>query len=386
MIEQTETGYLATIKVTEGMIRFAFEEIEQSKGGELTAETVVWREIPGVGMNPFSSRINTMSLSARETLRRALDDAWGAAGWSRHIGQACSELRSVWRSRERDKWIEDARDPEPDRFRLEPYLLARGPTVWFGDAGTGKTTLALWCAKQLESVVMWLDFEWEESEIKRLWTALGGARDRLRYWNAEGGSLYDEAHGVRRDIRRTGAEYVIIDSAAAAGDGEPEKSDVANRYFNALQKIGRPSLTIAHINNAGEDQRPFGSRFWYHRGRLLWNIKGDRETEGELHQGFFCRKANVGAWPAPFGILLAYGESEIAVTNGHLWGEFESSLPATTRIKKLLLSRGRMTRKGVAAALEIKEDTARKALQRVAVCDNPRSPHAEWYITDGRAE
>jgi len=179
-MEQTGTGFIATIKVTEGLIRFAFEDVEQVKNGELTAETTVWREIPGVGMNPFSCRMNTQSLSARETLRRALDDAWGAAGWSRHIGQACSELKATWRSRERDKWIEDARDPEENRFRLAPYLLAHGPTIWFGDAGTGKTTLALWCAKQLESVVMWLDFEWEESEIKRIWRGLGGDSRRLR--------------------------------------------------------------------------------------------------------------------------------------------------------------------------------------------------------------
>jgi len=43
-----------------------------------------------------------------------------------------------------------------------------------------------------------------------------------------------------------------------------------------------------------------------------------------------------------------------------------------------------MTRKAIAAELNLNDDTARKALQRVAVCDNPRSNWAEWYIADGR--
>lgn len=379
-IIQTETGYQATIKVTDGLIRFGFEEIESAKAGDLSAETIVWREIPGVGMNPFSCRMNTQSMSARETLRRALDDAWGAAGWSRHIGQACSLLKAAWRSRERDKWIEDAKDPEDDRFLLDPYLLARGPTVWFGDAGVGKTTTAMWCAQQLGCVVMWLDFEWEESEIKRIWRGLGGEPQKLRYWNAEGGSLADEAHAIRRDVRRSGAEYCVVDSAAAAGDGEPEKSDVANRYFNGLQKIGLPSCTLAHVNNAGEDQRPFGSRFWYHRGRLLWNIKGDRETESELKQGFFCRKANVGAWPKSFGMLLEYGRG-IAVSNGYpMWPEFAEHQPAGTRIRDLLL-RGKRQRREIAQELGMKDETVRKALQRMpdAISDG-RSNYAYWWI------
>lgn len=543
----TESGYLATVKVADGLVRFAFEEVEQPKSGDLSAETIVWREIPGIGTNPFSCRMNTQSLSARETLRRALDDAWGQGGWSRHIGQACSLLKAAWRSRERDKWIEHAEEPEEERFCLEPYLLARGPTVWFGDAGTGKTTSALWCAKQLGCVVMWLDFEWEESEIKRIWRGISGAPASLRYWNAEGGSLADEAHSIRRDIRKSGAEYCVVDSAAAAADGEPERADVTNRFFNALQHIGMPSLTIAHVNNAGEDQRPFGchdeetevltlrgwqrhadlrdsdyvacfdpqseelrwekpeayheydyagpmyelggrsrnalvtpnhrilirdkriagrrwrfveaqdirqqrfltqiegplarrmretvavldyesarrelifrysrhvrtlpywgkvycltvpsgayvtrrhgsvtitgnSRFWYHRGRLLWNIKGDRETEGELRQGFFCRKANVGAWPKPFGMLIAYRD-RMDVSNGYpLWREFGDQQATTVRIRELL-SRGQMQRRDIAQELGLTDAAIRKALQRMPdTASDGRSPYANWWIKAG---
>jgi hypothetical protein len=380
MIEETEMGYLATIAVTDGCVRFAFEDIEQMKAGELNAEVTVWREVPGVGSSPFSCRTNTMSLSARETLRRALDDAWGAAGWSRHIGQACSELKSAWRKRERDKWIENARDPEADRFCLPPYLLSRGATVWFGDAGTGKTTLALWCAKQLGCVVMWLDFEWEESEIKRIWTMLGGGKQTLRYWNAEGGALADEVVAIRRDLRRSGADYIMLDSAAAACDGEPEKADVTNRYFRALQALAAPSLTIAHVNNAGEDQRPFGSRFWYHRGRLLWNVKADRETQGELHQGFFCRKANVGSWPEPFGMLLEYQETGIGISNGRVWPEFAEHMGTKTRIRALL-EQGKKTRREIASELDLTDTAVRKALQRMPeAMSSGRSPHSEWWL------
>jgi hypothetical protein len=375
VIESTESGYQSTIKVTDGLVRFQFEDVEQSRAGELSADLTVWREMPGVGMNPFSARINALSLSSRETYRRALDDAWGAAGWSRHLGQACTELKGAWRSRPRSLWIEDAENPQSIRFLLAPLILARGPTVWFGDGGTGKTRLALWAALEI-GPVLYIDYEWEESEIKRIWSALRGPPQMLRYWNAAGIPFHDLVYTLRHEVHDLGIRSAIVDSAALACGGEPEKAEPTTRYFNALQKLKLPSLTLAHVTKAGEDRKPFGSGFWSQSARMTWNVKAnDTVKDDELRIGMYCRKTNSGRRPQPLGVRMKFGTTDLTVETVPLWEDMDDRLDS--RIRRLLLDEGRLKVNTVAEILGAKSDTVYRALKKMP---DARNIKTEWFI------
>jgi hypothetical protein len=54
-------------------------------------------------------------------------------------------------------------------------------------------------------------------------------------------------------------------------------------YFHALKKIGLPSLTIAHISKAGENntQKPFGSVYWHNEARRTWFVKRIQEEDSD---------------------------------------------------------------------------------------------------------
>lgn len=376
-IEETASGYLVSLPVADGMIRIAFEQMEQSKSHDVQADVTIWREVPGVSTEAFSARLNILSLSGREMYRRNVDDAFGKAKWTSAINLACGMVKSAWQNKPRSIAIDDAPEKSYDTYRVDPFCVSKGPTVWFGDGGAGKTTVALALSRQLGRV-LYLDYEWDASEVRDRLHAMGGSNG-LRYMSGGGVPLADQLPAVKREIAEHGIEYLIVDSAALACGGEPEKAEMAIRYFNALKALSAPSLTIAHVTKSGEDQRPFGSAFWHYAPRLTWNVKGNDETEGELRIGFFCRKSNVSRRPKPFGMLVEFGE-RIGVEQRDLWPEFSDAQPTKVRIRELLL-RGKLQRKQIAEELGISDEATRKALQRMPDAQSDgRSHYAYWWI------
>lgn len=378
-IEETESGYLASVALKDGYVMVAFDQIEQTRSHEVHAEVTTWRQIPGVSTEAFSARLNILSLSGRESYRRNLTDAFGKQlQWTNILNVACALLKTAWQARPQSIAIEDAPEKKYDAFLIDPYIVAKGPTVWFGDGGAGKTTIALWLCQQIGKV-LYLDYEWDASEIRDRMRQMGGGNG-LRYMSGGGVPLADQLPGVRREIMEHGIQYLVVDSAGLACGGEPEKAEMAIRYFNALKALKIPSLTIAHITKSGDDQRPFGSTFWHFVPRLTWNVKGNDETDGQLRVGFFCRKSNVTRRPKPFGVLVEFGD-EIGIEGHPLWPEFSDSQPARIRIRELLLSRGKMQRKHIAEELDISDVATRKALQRMPeAASDGRSPYAYWWI------
>ena len=377
-IEETESGYLVSLPVGDGLIRLAFEQMEQVKSHQVDADVTVWQEIPGTSIEPFSARLNILSLSGRESYRRNLDDAYGKGGWTTILNRACGMVKAAWQSRPQSIAIEDAPEHSYDTYRLEPFCVSKGPTVWFGDGGAGKTTVALSLTREMGRV-LYVDYEWDASEVKDRLRAMGGSNG-MRYMSGGGVPLADQLPALKREIATHRIEYLIVDSAGLACGGEPERAEMAIRYFSALGALKVPSLTIAHVTKAGEDQRPFGSAFWHYAPRLTWNVKGNDETEGELRIGFFCRKSNVTRRPRPFGMRVAFGQS-IDVEVCQLWREFGDQIPARMRVRELLLSAGKLTRRDIASRLELSDETVRKALQRMAdaACSGS-SPYSEWWI------
>ena len=119
----------------------------------------------------------------------------------------------------------------------------------------------------------------------------------------------DQIEAIKTAIERHGITFLIIDSAASACGGEPEKADITLRYFMALQKLGAgvTTLTIAHVAKGSDEMRPFGSIFWENQARRTVNFsRTDDEDTDDMDVGVYFRKVNQGKKPKPMAFHVNF--------------------------------------------------------------------------------
>jgi hypothetical protein len=179
---------------------------------------------------------------------------------------------------------------------VHPFLTPEGPTVLYAKGGTGKGLMACWLTRELVRsghVVAIVDFEGHEREWGGRLRGMGLTETELSQipyrapfgddWTARRGSLADVAELLREDFDRLGVTYLVVDSytvATSTGDtmgGQP----AAQEYFTALTRIGRPSLTLAHVRGDAErfPDKPFGSVFVHNLARETWPVEQTAQDE-----------------------------------------------------------------------------------------------------------
>lgn len=194
----------------------------------------------------------------------------------------------------------DASPPPPMLIgRLDPL----GHTILFGPGGAGKGTItAAWIVDLVKAGhrPMVIDYEDHPEEWARRVTALGGAdiaaavsivRPNAAGWRGARGSMLDQADDLRELADAIQADVIVIDSAAMASGADPLKPDAPMRYGAALQRIGLPALTIAHVPKNTDMTTPFGSVFWHNLARVTWSLAPQGEDAGHVVL-LTCRKAN----------------------------------------------------------------------------------------------
>lgn len=350
-IEETTSGYLVSLPIVDGMIRLAFEQIEQTKSHQIEVDLTVWQEIAGTLTEPFSARLNILSLSARDTYRRGLDEQFGKGNrgdWTKVMNRACSMVKAEWQNRDFGQAFSEIEDPGPLAYVAKPWVIEGLPTIIFGAGGSGKTTIALAIARAVatgewllgdhckESNVLYVDYEATGPTLKRRLLAMGEVPDTLDYWPAKGIPLADQVKALERKVQRDRIGMMVVDSAAFACGGDALKQEVATAYFNALARLGISTLTVAHVTKADEDQYPFGSVFWHNGARVTWNVKASR-SEDELHVGMFHRKANEDNLLAPRGILVSFNGST-HLSHEEIHEDLSPFLPLTAQLRRLLLA------------------------------------------------
>lgn len=179
-------------------------------------------------------------------------------------------------------------DP-PDPI-VPPFLDPEEPTVVYGPGGTGKGYFASWLAilaRRARYSPMILDYESHEREWGSRIRNLGASSEEMlgiHYrnpwapeWGERRGVLIEVADIVRVECDRIGADLLIIDSyLPAAGSSEAMGGQAgALDYFGGLARIGRPSLTIAHVAAGGPKfpDKPYGSIFVHNLARETWAVE-----------------------------------------------------------------------------------------------------------------
>lgn len=241
-----------------------------------------------------------------------------------------------------------------DRTPPPPLLLDRldptESTILFGPGGVGKGALTCSWIVQLVAAgkhVLVLDYEDHGGEWARRVYGLAGA-DALEAVSwlaplAEGlGPLWDHASQVRDLIDEDGIDYVVIDSILMACGGlDAMKPEAAIKFFGALQLLGRPSLTIAHVTKLNDPRQPFGTSYFHNLARATWSLmpKGDEVI-------LVCRKANNYLKPQAQAVTTTWRDG----TLGEVW-EKPAAWSLEDRIEEILSDGMARTPATITAAL-----------------------------------
>ncbi len=334
----TTDSLRVTVPFVGGVIVGTFNEIEKSQRS-LDAEMVIEVQAPGFSTEPYTERINLSSISARETLRRDLDNVYGKTlGWTKLLNTMFGLVRSGFLSQDLSKDLTEIEDGRGDLFFLEPFLPADAMTIMFGNGESLKSFTAFQIAYCVSMglpffgyyaprvPVLIVDYEDNEQNFLRRMRriALGHQHyelepNAIRYFPAKGVPLRDLAFTIREVIRKFGIGLVIIDSVGPATGGKPEDSDSCLAYARAVQKIGATSLHLAHVTKASapHDQVdfPYGNIFWHNEARRTWYVAREQEEESDdVELGLYCKKVNDGARPKTIAAKVHFEGLHGAVT------------------------------------------------------------------------
>lgn len=358
-------------------IEAAVERLAEHRD-ELTAElTIRSTRQPRPGLL-HRARANLMSSQTRRTLATALERREPDLDWQAMLEQLCFLVVERYRTGEPAVDLRESGEGTGVRWLLEPFIERSGPTVLFAAGGTGKSMLALAMAVSVASghpiigklageggPVLYCDWETDQ----------GTANERMRAISAGAGlptlppvfyrrcvaSLMESAPEIRREIARTKAVMVVVDSFGAARGGEPESADVTIKAMNAGRSLGVPWIAVDHVTKAlGNDAtQPFGSAFTHNLARVTWSMaKGDDEADHVI--ALKMRKSNNGRFRPTMGYRVVYESDE----DGMLWsvqyhqvdpGSDPALAKSATTIQRIegALRAGGRTRKELSEDLEI---------------------------------
>jgi hypothetical protein len=168
--------------------------------------------------------------------------------------------------------------------RLDPT----SHTILYGSGGVGKGTYACYLITSLVAAghrVLILDYENHGDEWSRRYHGLAG-RDGSEHvlwvapltagWSGARGAIWKQADDIRELAAAFGATYVVIDSIVpACGGSDPMDPGTVALYAGALEYLGIPVLSLAHVTKADDLRYPFGSVFWHNLARVTWSLHRD---------------------------------------------------------------------------------------------------------------
>lgn len=322
--------------------------------------------------------LSTRSLADFVKACRERDDS---LPWARLLQVAAAEAVRRARLGAKPVWLSDVPigDEDGADFLLEPLALATLPVILFGDGGAGKSLLALAMAASIAdgrpllgrrpsrtARVALLDYEFDAAQHAARLRRLAGEPPPGVLYVPCSKPLAADTERLRAILDKEGIEYIVLDSVALACDGPPEAAEVVVRFFAALRALGRGALLVAHVNRAGDTDRPFGSAFWHNAARVTWYVKVEHDIGGTMLVGLFNKKSNIGPRLAPLGFLIRWGETiEIErVPDLADIPDIARHVPLSVRLRDALRGGARTTAE-LAAATDEKVETVDRTLRRL---------------------
>lgn len=309
-----------------GPLTFTFTEMERvGRSLDASLELTFFQG----GHAPYRERIDLLSSNQKTELRRDLDNIYdfSAKGfWTRVVHDVISLAVTAFQERDRGKDVFDLPDSTRELLLLDPLVVSDGVTIFYGDGSAGKSFItfsmalcAAWGEKFCDMTTPYLtplvvDFEDTGANFKRRLRRLAkgfGMQDVMgvHYWEAGGASFRDQADAIRRYCTKHGIGMLIIDGAEAACAGSPVDDVVVLGLFRAIKKIGLPTVILAHVNRAGDVEKPYGNAAWHNEARRTWHVfRPDDVDRSDIDVMFTCKKVNDGRKPRPIAFKVSFAD------------------------------------------------------------------------------
>lgn len=321
--------------------------------------------------------LNFSSVQARSSRGKILEERSNRSiDWYGLLEEFVIRVQSAERMGKPAIVLADVEVPPPTKAETwlvdELPILQDLPMVLYGDAGSGKSYLALHVVGTLAQRginVMYADWEFSEVEHKLRLGRMFKPEPRNVFYARCDSSLHTQVDRLRRLIAQHSCQYLVCDSIGFAVDGPAEAQESARTYFKALRQLGVGSLNLAHIPKVqdGKDAQIFGSVFFKAGARSAWFV--DRAVDnpkGELRFGVHHRKSNVGGLLSSRGYRLVFeGEhtTRIIPISPDTVDELTMQLPILDRIKRELRT-DKKSPKDLAEALDVPIGSIRSILSR----------------------
>jgi hypothetical protein len=321
--------------------RFVFSDLEKS-GRELHAEMEVKNLLPGMPQEPYTLRLNLLSMSARDAARREIEHVLGnpeKGHWTALFSRAITKAQDAYLSVDRSVRASEIEAPDALSFVIPDLVADEGISILFGAGSAGKTFLLMKAALAVSRGeaylgrstqprnVLYIDCETGRKtfgyRMRRICAGEGldqAAASGVFYWWAQGIPLEDQVEAIKRCCEENQIGFVCLDHIAAACGGDASEQAVASRFARAVGKIGLPMLALAHITGAAvgdpeQARKPFGSIFWENNARRTIFVMRQQEDESPIADlGLYPRKINDGGRPSPFAARITFDDPSGPIT------------------------------------------------------------------------
>ncbi len=411
-LERRGLGYALRLPGLELSLAY-LRQSRDGLGGELT--------VTRRGTHLLRANFNVSSLSARTTAARELAKRTEGAPipWPDILERLCVGVLTAARTGE--PIVEVGQGPLSIRavaYRCQPTLRLDKPTIWYGQGGAGKTTLAagvgVSVAAGVEVIPGWspaqapvliLDWENDADEWNTLIGAVaagvGIAPPAIGYRYGGARSLAEQLEELAGYVREREVGLVIVDSSGgalgAARDGS-DANETVLRMFAALRELRTTALLIDHVAGtelgaAKPSAKPYGSVYKVNAARDMWQVSRERSSpDGNLHLALTHTKTNRREQP-PIGLRVEWDDAEPArwvrfvpeeIATPELVG---ATVTGAERIRRYLLEVGAADAASIADDLDMAAPLVRAYLSRgsrggVFV----KLPNKLWVVPDLEAE
>lgn len=278
--------------------------------------------------------------------------------WDRIIEYVCVTVLTGYREGEPTINLAKAEMPVDRGLLVTPLLPYGEASLIYGEGGSGKSIISLWIANivyqgvqtdwisAIKKNVLYIDYETNVREYlvrnNKLANGMGLDEPSGIFYRRTNEPMTTIAEIIRQEIDEKEVGFVIVDSAAMACGGEPESSRATTDYYSAIRSFGDDItvLTLAHTTKADSDKKtPFGSAFWTHWARSVWEIKREEsEKSNQQNVGLFHRKVNNFNLHDPIGYQIQFLSNEININGFDISDSdtLNTSIPMIKRIYNYL--------------------------------------------------
>ena len=256
-------------------------------------------------------------------------DVYGSVDvWERRFFLLHIKLKEILRLKPETAIVNATEDPKKASYLVYPLVPEGIVTILYGPGGVGKGWIAMLLTKILATgqvppgvpltasktgTVLYLDYEDTQENLHRRWRMLNGPSDVSFAYQRCTCPLVEDEYDIRQLIDQYDPILVIVDPLGRAAGGDLLSAEIANEFFDVLERLNRTILVLGHTpKSALAPDAPatiYGSAFFTWNCRNIWEVRAAEVDGGEeLLQALIHRKTNIGKSHPPIGLRWIFDD------------------------------------------------------------------------------